>query len=99
MTKPLRVFIRKQGNHFRVVYQRHYPNGVLEEVMLTQRFETEAEAQSYADDGLRAQHIYRALTQHRSPARPPLGRVALSRCFPAHAASGQYAPTTHPNLV
>jgi hypothetical protein len=28
MTKPLHVFI-----HFRVVHQRHYPNGVLEEVM------------------------------------------------------------------
>ena len=87
MTKPLRVFIRKQGNHFRVVYQRYYANDVLEEVVLTQRFETEAEAQSYADDGLRARQIYRALTQHRSPARHPLGRVAVSRRCPAHAAS------------
>jgi hypothetical protein len=67
MTKPLHVFIRKQGNHFRVVYQRYYANDVLEEVVLTQRFETEAEAQKHADDGLRAQRIYRALTQHRSP--------------------------------
>ena len=66
MTKPLHVFIRKQGNHFRVVYQRHYPNGAaVEEVVLTKRFETEAEAQRYADDGLRAQRIYRALRQHR----------------------------------
>jgi hypothetical protein len=65
MTKPLHVFIRKQGNHFRVVYQRHYPNGAVEEVVLTQRFETEGEAQSHADDGLRAQRIYRALRQHR----------------------------------
>ena len=87
MTKPLQVFIRKQGNHFRVVYHRHYPNGVLEEVMLTQRFETEAEGQGYADDGLRAQRIYRALTEHRSSARHSLKRVAVSRCFPAHAAS------------
>ena len=65
MTKPLHVFIRKQGNQFRVVYQRHYPNGVLEEVMLTQRFKTEVEAQRYADEGLRAQRIYRSLRQHR----------------------------------
>src|SRR5262249_7303902 len=62
MMKPLRVFIRNQGNHFRVVYQRHYPNGVLEEVVLTRRFESEAGAQRHADDGLRAQRIYRALT-------------------------------------
>src|SRR5262249_18742283 len=48
MMKSLHVFIRKQGNHFRVLYQRHYPNGLLEEVMLTQRFETADEAQSYA---------------------------------------------------
>ena len=66
MTKPLRVFIRKQGNHFRVVYRRYYANDVLEEVVLTQRFETEADAQNCADAGLRAQRIYRALTEHRS---------------------------------
>src|SRR5215470_3159675 len=71
MMKPLHVFIRKQGNHFRVLYQRHYPNGLLEEVMLTQRFETADEAQSYADSGLRAQRIYRALTPRRSPASHP----------------------------
>ena len=71
MTKPLHVFIRKQGNHFRVLYQHHYPNGLLEEVMLTQRFETADEAQSYADSGLRAQRIYRALTPRRSPASHP----------------------------
>jgi len=65
MTKPLHVFIRKQGNHFRVVYERHYSNGTVEEMVLTQRFETEVEAQSHADDGLRAQRIYRALRQHR----------------------------------
>jgi len=29
--------------------------------LLTQRFKTEAEAQSYADEGLRAQRIYRTL--------------------------------------
>src|SRR5262249_38287099 len=40
-------FIRKQGNYFRVVYERHYPNGVLEEVVLTQRFESEADAQRH----------------------------------------------------
>jgi hypothetical protein len=64
--EPLHVFIREQGNHFRVVHQRHYPNDVLEEVVFTQRFETAAEAQSYADAGLRAQRIYRDLTPHRS---------------------------------
>jgi len=63
--EPLHVFIREQGNHFRVVHQRHYPNDVLEEVVFTQRFETAAEAQSYADAGLRAQRIYRDLTPHR----------------------------------
>jgi len=65
MTKPLRVFIRKQGNHFRVVYQRYYANDVLEEIVLTQRFETEADAQNCADAGLRAQRIYRALMRAR----------------------------------
>ena len=75
--KPLHVFIRKQGNHFRVVYERHYPNGTVEEMVLSQRFATEAEAQRHADDGLRAQRIYRALTPPRSPAShlPVDGRV------------------------
>jgi hypothetical protein len=50
------------------VYERHYPNGALEEVVLTQRFESEAGAQRHAEDGLRAQRIYRALTPPRSPA-------------------------------
>jgi len=68
MMKPLRVYIRKQSNHFRVVYERHFPNGALEEVVLTQRFESEAGAQRHAEDGLRAQRIYRALTPPRSPA-------------------------------
>jgi hypothetical protein len=73
MTKRLHVFVRKHGNHFRVVYEWHYPNAAVEEVVLTPRFETEAEAQSYADAGLRAQRIYSAILKHRSPSRHPLG--------------------------
>ena len=60
--KPLRVSIRQMGAHFRVVYQRQYPNAV-EEVVLSPRFITQEEAQSFADEGLRAQRIYRSLGQ------------------------------------
>jgi hypothetical protein len=59
--KPLNVSIRQMGAHFRVVYQRQYPNAV-EEVVLSTRF-TQEEAQSFADEGLRAQPIYRSLGQ------------------------------------
>ena len=58
--KPLRVFVRQQGAHFRVVYQHQYPHAV-EEVVYTQRFNTSEEAQKFIDDGLRAQRIYRSL--------------------------------------
>jgi hypothetical protein len=60
--KPLNVSIRQMGAHFRVVYQRQYPNAV-EEVVLSPRFNTQEEAQSFADEGLRAQRIYRSLGQ------------------------------------
>ena len=59
--KPLKVSVRQEGKHFRVVYQRQYPNAV-EEVVLSTRF-TQEEAQSFADEGLRAQRIYRSLGQ------------------------------------
>ena len=59
--KPLNVSIRQMGAHFRVVYQRQYPNAA-EEVVLSTRF-TQEEAQSFADEGLRAQRIYRSLGQ------------------------------------
>jgi len=59
--KPLHISIRQVGVHFRVVYQRQYPNAV-EEVVLSTRF-TQEEAQSFADEGLRAQRIYRSLGQ------------------------------------
>jgi len=60
--KPLNVSIRQMSAHFRVVYQRQYPNAV-EEVVLSTRFNTQEEAQSFADEGLRAQRIYRSLGQ------------------------------------
>jgi len=60
--KPLNVSIRQMGAHFRVVYQRQYPNAV-EEVVLSTRFNTQEEAQSFADEGLRAQRIYRSFGQ------------------------------------
>ena len=41
--------------------QHHYPHGVVEEVVLTQRFNTLAEAQDFVYEGLRAQRIYRSL--------------------------------------
>jgi hypothetical protein len=65
---------RFHSDHFRVVYQRHYPNGVLEELMLTPADEAEDETQSYADEALCAQRIYHALTPHRSLASHPLHR-------------------------
>ena len=61
MPKGLDVSIRQVGAYFRVVYQRQYPNAV-EEVVLSTRF-TQEEAQSFADEGLRAQRIYRSLGQ------------------------------------
>jgi len=48
--------------HFRVVYQRQYPQAV-EEVVYTERFGTTEEAQKFVDAGLRAQRI------HAAPAR------------------------------
>ena len=56
-----KVFIRQVGAHFRVVYQRQYPNTV-EEVVISTRFNTREEAQKFADAGLRAQRIYHNLT-------------------------------------
>ena len=55
------VFIRKAGKHFRVTCQRQYPNTV-EEVLISQRFNTLEDAQKFIDVGLRAQRIYRSLT-------------------------------------
>jgi len=74
MTKSLHVFIGQVGKHYRVKYQRHYPNGAIEEIVLSQRFETEAEAQSYADDSLRTQRIYRGLVDGKSPGNGMLHR-------------------------
>jgi hypothetical protein len=60
MPKPLRVSVRQQGTHFRVVFQHQYPQ-VVEEVVYTERFATTADAQKFVDDGLRARRIYRSL--------------------------------------
>jgi len=60
--KPLRVAIRQEGAHFRVVYQRQYPLAV-EEVVYSERFKTPEEAQKFIDEALRAQRIYRSLQQ------------------------------------
>jgi hypothetical protein len=57
--KPLNVFVRQEGKHFRVIYQRQYPQTV-EEVIFSQRFNTPA--QLFINAGLRAQRIYRDLT-------------------------------------
>jgi hypothetical protein len=46
------------GVHFRVVYQRQYPNAV-EDVVYSERFKTPEEAQKFVDTALRAQRIYR----------------------------------------
>jgi len=62
MKKPSHVFIRQKDKYYRVMCQHHYPHGVVEEVVLTQRFNTLAEAQDFVDEGLRAQRIYRSLT-------------------------------------
>mgnify|MGYP001106649991 CR=1 FL=1 len=56
--KPLHVSIRHVGVHFRVVYQRQYPNAV-EDVVYSERFKTPEEAQKFVDTALRAQRIYR----------------------------------------
>ena len=61
--KPLRVAIRQEGAHFRVVYQHQYPHTV-EEVVYSERFKTPEEAQKFIDAGLRAQRIYRNLMRY-----------------------------------
>jgi hypothetical protein len=66
----LRIFVRQQGAHFRVVYQRDYPQAV-EEVIYTVRFATTEEAQKFVDIGLRAQRIYRSLMGYSFAHRPP----------------------------
>ena len=66
--KPLNVSIRQMGAHFRVVYQRQYPQTV-EDVVYSERFKTQEEAQKFVDDALRAQRIYRSL-EPRSDAVP-----------------------------
>ena len=66
--KPLRVAIRQVGAHFRVVYQRQYPQTV-ENVVYSERFKTQEEAQKFVDDALRARRIYRSL-EPRSDAVP-----------------------------
>jgi hypothetical protein len=68
MPKGLNIFIRQQGKHFRVIYQRQYPRAV-EEVVISPRFNTREEAQSFVDAGLRAQRIYRSLTSAAAPLR------------------------------
>jgi hypothetical protein len=68
MPKGLDVSIRQVGAYFRVVYQRQYPNAV-EDVMYSERFKTQEEAQKFVDDALRAQRIYRSL-EPRSDAVP-----------------------------
>jgi hypothetical protein len=67
MTKQLAVFIAQVGKHYRVKYQRHYPNNVVEEVLLPQRFSSLADAQHFADTSLKAQRIYRGLADGKSP--------------------------------
>ena len=66
--KPLRVAIRQVGAHFGVVYQRQYPQTV-ENVVYSERFKTQEEAQKFVDDALRARRIYRSL-EPRSDAVP-----------------------------
>jgi hypothetical protein len=56
--KPLRVAVRQEGAHFRVVYWHQYPHTV-EEVVYSERFKTPEEAQKFIGDGLRARRIYR----------------------------------------
>jgi hypothetical protein len=60
VTKPLHVFVQQEGTHFRVVYQRQYPQA-LEEVVYSERFKTLQDAQKFIDTGLNAQRIYRSL--------------------------------------
>jgi len=68
LPKKLHVSIRRVGAHFRVVYQRQYPNAV-EDVVYSERFKTQEEAQKFVDDALRARRIYRSL-EPRSDAVP-----------------------------
>ncbi len=68
MPKGLDVSIRQAGAHFRVVYQRQYPNAV-EDVVYSERFKTPEEAQKFVDAALRAQRIYRNFSA-RSDAVP-----------------------------
>jgi len=68
LPKKLHVSIRRVGAHFRVVYQRQYPNAV-EDVVYSERFKTQEEAQKFVDDALRARRSYRSL-EPRSDAVP-----------------------------
>ena len=61
MPKRLDVAIRQVGAHFRVVYQRQYPKTV-EDVVYSERFKTQEEAQKFWMTSLRAQRIYRNLS-------------------------------------
>ena len=61
MPKPLGVFVRQEGAHFRVVYHRQYSQ-VVEEVVYSERFKTIEDAQKFVDTALRAQRIYRNLS-------------------------------------
>jgi len=65
MSKKPHIFIRKAGEHFRIVCQRHYPRAV-EEVLISQRFKTLEDAQEFVDAGLRAQRHYRSLTDEKN---------------------------------
>ena len=61
--KSLRTAVRQEGAHFRVVFWHEYPHSV-EEVVYSERFKTQKDAQKFIDEGLRARRIYRDLMRY-----------------------------------
>lgn len=53
------VTVRQDGLGFRVYYQYRYPNGRMEEQRGALRFETKADAESFAKEARRMEYFYR----------------------------------------
>ena len=55
------VRTQQEGGHFRVYYQHHYPNGIVEENRDTRRFNSLEEAEQFAKDVRRTNRIFTGL--------------------------------------
>ena len=55
------VHTQQEGEHFRVYYQHHYPNGKVEENRDPRRFNSLEEAEQFAKKVRRTNRIFRGL--------------------------------------